>query len=280
MIEVQALRKRFGRRSVLEGVSFQVKAGEIVALAGSNGAGKTTTLGITMGFLEPSAGSVRVLGVDPLRRSHLGAIGWMPESPAFPRCFDVGSLIAFQAATVPSWDPGLATELIERLEIDLTQSVQKLSRGQTARLALLCALAHRPRLLILDDPTLGLDPKGRRLLLGELLTLAGDSGSAVLISTHLLSEADWSLDRMLLLRRGVIEVDEEVDHLKARCRRLFLPPDAPPPRDLGVMESREGPLLTAFNTEDWARFQAEVPTARCERVTLDDIYVVFTEGEN
>ncbi len=279
MIEVHGLKKRFGRRTVLDEVSFQVHAGEIVALAGSNGVGKTTTLGIAMGFLEPSAGRVRVLSENPLRRRHLGDVGWMPERPAFPRCFRVQQLINFQAATVPKWDPDLARELIDRLEIDPTQDVEKLSRGQTARLGLLCALALRPKLLILDDPTLGLDPKGRRLLLGELLALAGESGCGVLISTHLLTEADWSLDRLLLLRRGIIEIDEDVDHLKARCRRLFLPHGVSLPADLGVIESDDGPLLTAFDADVWARYQADVPAARCEPVTLEDIYVALTEGE-
>lgn len=276
MITFEGLSKRFGRKTVLEDVSFRVDPGEIVALAGANGAGKTTIMAIAMGFIRATAGSVRVLGKDPMKRGHLGDVGWMPERPAFPRCFRVRQLIAFQAATMPSWDHDLARDLRDRLDVDLAQHVEKLSRGQIARVALLCALAHRPKLLILDDPTLGLDPRGRRLLLGELLATACEWGAGVLLSTHLLSEADWSLDRVLLLRRGVIEVDETVEHLKARCRRLFLPSGVSPPTQLGVIEDATGLMATTFDSRIWAELQAEAPAARCEPVSLDDIYIGLT----
>jgi ABC-2 type transport system ATP-binding protein len=217
LLEVDNVTRRFGGRTVIDGVSFGVGPGEIVGLAGPNGAGKTTLIRMLMGFLAPSAGRARVLGDDARKRRHLDAVGWMPERPAFPPPWRVRDVVAFQAATFPSWDARHAGELVERLSLDPSHRTSTLSRGQAGRLALLLALAHRPRLLLLDDPCLGLDPAGRRLLLGELLGAAADQGSAILLSTHLLAEVEAALDRLLLLDSGRLALDERVDGLRSRA---------------------------------------------------------------
>ncbi len=280
LIEASDLSKRYGAKHVLTGTSFAVDAGEVVALAGPNGSGKTTTIRLLTGFLRADGGRVRVLDHDPIHRRHLGAVGWMSERPAFPRRLTAGRVIDFQAATFPTWDSELAEQLRERLAVDRRMRVEAMSRGQTARLALLLALAHRPRLLLLDDPTLGLDPKARRLLLGELLAAAAEEGTGVLISTHLLAEAEWSLDRLLVLAGGRITLDETVDSLKARCRRLRLPPGVEPPAELAPREHSEGTFATAFDEALWRPFQARAPEARCDAVGLEDLYIVFTEEDS
>ncbi|MEM9598540.1 MAG: ABC transporter ATP-binding protein [Acidobacteriota bacterium] len=261
----------------MRGVSLRVEPGEVVGLAGPNGAGKTTLLRILMGFLEAQRGSVRVLDEDPRSRRQLSEIGWMPESPGFPARLKVGQLIEFQAASFPKWDSGLAAELEERLGIARDVRTGDLSRGQGARLALLFALAHRPRLLILDDPTLGLDPAGRRLLLGELLGAACDAGTGILISTHLLAEAEWSLDRLVILKEGRVVLDEPVDSLKTRCRKVQAPPGTPLPAELAPLPSSAGDLATQWDDDVWRQFRVTVPGVDAQPVSLEDLYISFME---
>ena len=183
---------------------------------------------LLMGFLALSGGRIAILGEDPLTRLQVGRVGWMSEQPAFPSAYRVSELIRFQAATFPSWDESLGRELIERLEIDPSARAKRLSRGQAGRLALLFALAHRPRLLILDDPTLGLDPAARRILLGELLAASAQNGTGILLSTHLLAEVDRALDRLLILDQGKLVLDRKVDDLKDDASAHRASPGQPP----------------------------------------------------
>lgn len=209
-IEARDVEMRFGKKRVLSGVSFEVAPGEVVALAGKNGAGKTTLLDLLMGFRRPAGGSLSVLGADPLGGTVLARVGYVAERPVFPGGFRVRDVLDFQAGSFPAWDDAWAGELMERLELDPEARCSTLSRGQTGRLALVAALGHRPEVLLLDDPTLGLDPASRRLVVGEILVSVAETGAAVLLSTHLLAEVERSVDRLLILDQGRIVLDRRV----------------------------------------------------------------------
>jgi ABC-2 type transport system ATP-binding protein len=280
LVEVKGADKRYGKQVALAGVDLTVGKGEVVGLAGCNGAGKTTLINLLMGFLEADGGELKVAGESPLGRRHLDRVGWMPERPVFPSHLRVGQVMALQAAVFPTWDPAHAGELAGHLGLGAGDRVRTLSRGQLARLALLCALGHRPQVLLLDDPTLGLDPGARRLLLGELLAAAAEAGTGVLLATHLLGEADQALDRLAILDHHRIVCQEPVAGIKHRCRRLVLPQQAPaPPATLQLIESREGVMTSAWDETVWQEYQQRVPGARCEQIDLETIFIVLTGGE-
>ncbi|MEM7481427.1 MAG: ABC transporter ATP-binding protein [Acidobacteriota bacterium] len=278
LIEAEGVRKSFGSNQALGGVSFAMSPGEVVGLAGVNGAGKSTLLNLVMGFLQADEGRLSVLGVDPLSRRHLAQVGWMPERPVFPSFLTVESALAFQAATLPAWDEDLARDLRQRLRLDERGSVRSLSRGQTARLALVAALASRPDLLVLDDPTLGLDPAARRLLLGELLATAAEAGAGILVSTQLLAEIEPALDRVLVLDHGRLLLDEPVEELKSRWRRIEVPRDAIGlPAELVPTSMNGRTYASAWDEAVWRQFRQAVPNAAAHPVGLEDIFIALTE---
>ena len=279
LIEAEGLTKRFGRVRALDGAGFALAPGEVVGLAGPNGAGKTTLIRLLMGLLELHGGRLRVLAEEPARRRHLGRVGWMAEQPVFPPGWRVQRLIDFQAATLPAWDRELATALAARLELDGRARAGDLSRGRRARLAMLLALGHRPDLLLLDDPTLGLDPAGRRLLLGEILGAAAEAGTGILVATHLLRETEPALDRLLILHRGRIVLDEAVESLRRRWRRLRLPPSSPAvPAALSPKTAGGEHFSTRWDADEWRRWAGELPGADAEPVDLEDIFIAHTGG--
>ena len=160
VIEVQGVVKRFGAKTVLEELNLSVPAGQTFAFLGRNGAGKTTTIRMLLGLLKPDAGKVRVLGRDPQRQALeiRRRVGYLAEDQVMFPWMRVEQLMSFMAPFYPTWNAAWAKQLAERFELPMRTRVKHLSKGQNVRVGLLLALAHQPRLVILDDPTLGLDP--------------------------------------------------------------------------------------------------------------------------
>ena len=243
-IDVRHVSRRFGPKRALDGVSLAVPRGVVFGLIGENGAGKTTLIKHVLGLFRPQEGSVRVFGLDPVADpvGVLSRLGTLSEDRDLPGWMRVHELIRYCKAFYPSWDDAYAESLREAFELDPKARVKTLSRGQQARAGLLAALAFRPELLVLDEPSSGLDPVVRRDILGAIVRTIADEGRTVLFSSHLLDEVERVGDEVAMIDRGRIVLDGTIDDVKARHRRVTIRLDEPgdsPPR-LGAAVAVEG----------------------------------------
>ncbi len=229
-VDVQALRKRYGDREALAGVSFTIGAGEIVGLLGPNGAGKTTLIGCLLGFLLPSAGEVRLFGerAEELRPSTLGRIGFVPQALNGFTWFKVGELIDYLGKFYARAPDPVPTWLLEWAGLDMKRRVKALSGGQKQRLAILLALRHEPDFLVLDEPVSSLDPQARLDFVALIARFCRESGRSALISSHILSDLEKVATRAIFMRRGVIVHDTPMERFRTTMRWVQAPREALP----------------------------------------------------
>ncbi|MFG0248374.1 MAG: ABC transporter ATP-binding protein [Phycisphaeraceae bacterium JB051] len=230
-IQVTHLAKRFGRKQVLEDVSFQIKRGQTFALLGRNGAGKTTMLRMLMGLLKPDKKSpsgqdcsMSVLGMDPSKKAIevRSRVGYLAEDQKMFGWMSIRQILDFMAPFYPKWDKALAERYRKQFELAEITKVKHLSKGQGVRLGLLCALAHRPQLVILDDPALGLDPIMRKEFNRDLIVHLQSEGSTVFYSSHLLYEVEPIADEIAILDRGRIIIQKDTDTLRNDVKKLIM----------------------------------------------------------
>jgi ABC-2 type transport system ATP-binding protein len=238
VIQAESLTKQFGRVQALDRLSLEVRAGEVVGFLGPNGAGKTTTMRLLMGYLRPTAGRARVHGLDPWRDSVAvhARTGYLPgEVRLWPKM--TAQAIADHLARLRGLDHDLGTaELAKRLDVDLSRPVGELSKGNRQKAGVLLALLGEPELLLLDEPTSGLDP----LIQAEfhaILRERVEAGTAVLLSSHVLSEVERVADRVAVIRSGRLLMLESMAGLREKARhtvevRFGSPP--PPQAFAGV----------------------------------------------
>jgi len=225
LIEVAGLTVRYGGRTALDGVSLSVPAGAVYALLGRNGAGKSSLVRCLLGAQRPAAGSVRMLDHDVWRRraAILGEVGVVPEEPDAPPAMTARQIARFCSRLYPRWDTAGAEERLRRFGVPPDLPYGRLSKGQKGQVALTLALAPAPRLVILDDPTLGLDPLARRSVFEELIVDLADRGTTVFLTSHDLAGVEGIADRVGVLCDGRLVLDEELESVKARFRRIRLP---------------------------------------------------------
>lgn len=220
IVEIDKLTKVYGTFTAVSELDFQVEAGEIVALLGPNGAGKTTTIKMLMGILAASAGTARIRGYDCFaeRADVMRYVGYVPDDPVFYdylRGSEVLRFVAEMHGMSPAEGFRRADPLIERLELGtaLEEYAVNYSRGMKKKLGLICAFLHQPALVILDEPTNGLDPFATRALHALIRELAGD-GAAVFYSTHLLDQAEKLCDRVGILQEGSLAAEGTLGELR------------------------------------------------------------------
>ncbi len=224
IVEIERLTRQFGAKVALHELSLVIPRGGVFGLIGGNGAGKTTLLRHVLGMLKAQSGSVRVFGLDPVGNpvGVLGRIGYLSEDRDLPNWMRVRELMRYTQAFYPAWDERYAEELREAFDLDPKVKVKNLSRGQRARAGLLVALAHRPDLLVLDEPSSGLDPIVRRDILGAIIRTIGEEGRTVLFSSHLLDEVERVADRVAIIHQGRIMLTSSMDEIKETHRRITL----------------------------------------------------------
>src|SRR2546421_1722285 len=220
VISVSELTRRFGATTALDSVSVSLPRGAVYGLVGANGAGKTTLIKHILGLLRAESGSVRVFGLDPVASpvAVLSRIGYLSEENDIPGWMRVDELIRYSRAFYHAWDDAYAEELRQTFALDPTAKIKNLSKGQKARTGLLIALAFRPELLVLDEPSSGLDPIVRRDILGAVIRTVADEGRTVLFSSHLLEEVEQVADHVTMIAHGEIVLSAPLSEIKESHR--------------------------------------------------------------
>jgi ABC-2 type transport system ATP-binding protein len=221
--------KAYGRVTALDEVSFDVAEGAIYGLIGPNGAGKTTAIKILLNLVAPSSGSSTVVGVDSRRLGsrEFEQIGYVSENLKLPDWMTLGYLLSYLKPFYRNWDDALASEMTKQFDLPVDRKLRRMSRGMQMKASLLCSLAYRPRVLILDEPFTGLDPLVRDELIGGLLERA--ENTAILISSHDLAEIESFSSHIGFLDKGRLRFSEEMSSLVERFREVEVTFEAPPP---------------------------------------------------
>jgi ABC-2 type transport system ATP-binding protein len=224
IIEIRNLTRKFGSTKALDDVTLTVPAGIVMGLVGENGAGKTTLIKHILGLLRAQDGTVRVFGQDPVAdpESVLSKIGYLSEEGDLPIWMKVHELMRYAAAFYPTWDDAYASQLLKEFNLDPNAKLSKVSKGQRSRAGLLVAMAYRPQLLLLDEPSSGLDPIVRRDILGAIIRTIADDGRTVLFSSHLLTEVERVSDKIAIVKSGKILLNDTLDNVKQSHQRVTL----------------------------------------------------------
>jgi ABC-2 type transport system ATP-binding protein len=275
-VHLQDLRVRFGGLRALDGLCLRALSGEIYGLLGRNGAGKTTTLRILMGIVKPDSGVIELLG-ERVKRIPVALkqrIGYVSQEQTFYPWMTAKELGAFVGSFYPRWDGVEYTRLLRVLDVPLTQRSGVLSGGTRAKLALALALAPRPDLLLLDEPTTGLDPVARREFNDLLAASVKERGTTTVFSSHLVDEVASIASRVGIVQAGSMRIEGGVAELQARVRvvRGALPTELP----AGLSPVRGGVLQGT--AEAWAG-ASWGDGVFVESLSLEEIFLAFARTD-
>jgi ABC-2 type transport system ATP-binding protein len=220
LIEVNGLSRWFGSARALEDVSLRADVGCVYGLVGANGAGKTTLIKHLLGLLRPQKGDVRVFGLDPVRDpvGVLRRVGYLSEQRELPEWMRLEELLRYTHAYHPTWDQAYAERLLDSFGLDRRKKFADLSQGMRAQAGLVVAVAHRPELLILDEPSSGLDVVVRQDILDTIVRTVADEGRTVIFSSHLLDEVERMCDYVTVMHEGRVAVQGSVDQVRETHR--------------------------------------------------------------
>jgi ABC-2 type transport system ATP-binding protein len=284
VVDVTNLSRSFDHKIALDDLSFLATAGQVHGLVGSNGAGKTTLIKHLLGLLRATTGSVRVFGLDPVRDpvGVLGRIGYLSEERELPEWMRVDELMRYTQAYHPTWDAAYARELLETFALDPSKRIKELSKGMRAQAGLIAAVAHRPELLILDEPSSGLDVVVRRDILDAIVRAVADDGRTVIFSSHLLDEVERMSDHVTLIHQGRVALSGVLDDVRRsyqRSRVRFAEHfDRPPVLDTALAMEGAGRAWSVVHSGSLEQFRHSVVARGGEIVesrdaTLEEIFL-------
>jgi ABC-2 type transport system ATP-binding protein len=271
------------RHFALQNIDLDLPSGTIMGFIGANGAGKSTTLRILMGLVHHECGDVEVLGHGMPEQHALAkqSIGFVSEDMRLYGSATLEWHIRFLRSIFPTWDQAYAGHLLKQFELRPDQKIKGLSHGQRVKSAVLLALARRPRLLVLDEPTTGLDPVARHELLRELMSFMADENRSILFSSQNTLDVEQISDQIAFIDRGrIIDADDKESFLE-RWRRLRLetPPGVVLPTLPGIVETQSSGRLATVTTRSYepsiaAAYQSAGATVRAvDKMTLEEIFV-------
>ncbi len=282
---------RYGKTLALDQVSLSVEPGQVYALLGRNGSGKTSLVRCLLGHQKPTEGNLELFGQDAwaCRTSLMHRVGVVSEEPDAPPLMTPRQIVRFCARLYPTWDQVGVDDRLRRFRVPLDIPSGRLSRGEKAQLSLALALGAKPDLLVLDDPTLGLDAVARREVFDEVLADLADRGTTVFITTHDLAGIEGIADRIGILQNGRLKVDAPLERLKAQYRRIsWAPLDKVQPRDLAALAPvwrHEGPLGgTAVVASEGAALpsilaQAGPAEIQVDALSLEELFIALVGVE-
>jgi ABC-2 type transport system ATP-binding protein len=279
VIEARGLKKSYGATRALDGVSFSVEAGRIVGLIGPNGAGKTTALKAILG-LTPFEGELQVLGKNPYRERNtvMQDVCFIADVAVLPKWLRVSQALDYVAGVHPRFERARAEEFLRKTDIGLKRRVRELSKGMVTQLHLALILAIDARLLVLDEPTLGLDLLYRRQFYDTLLNDYFDKERTILLTTHQVEEIENLLTDVIFINRGHIALDSPVEGLATRYMQLNVKPDqAVRARELKPFYEREvfGRVAMFFEGRSTEEL---VPLGEIRTPSIADLFVAKMQG--
>ena len=289
VLETQGLTKYYGPTLALDSFTVKIPRGCICGFVGRNGSGKTTAIKLMLGFLKPTAGSSTLLGCDSqnLPPAVRQRIGYVSEGHRLIRWMSIAEIAKFQAAFFPAqWDNKFFWEMIEYFDLSKKRKIKHLSTGQRAQVSLALALAPNPELLVMDDPTLGLDAAIRRQFLEGMIQLIMKQGRTILFSSHILGDVERVADRLLVIDKGVVRADCSLEQFRKTVKKFkFVFRQSPPSQfDIeGLLHYRTGPNeleLVVVGADDakiagWAK-SAGASDYQAVNMNLEDQFIEYT----
>ncbi len=287
IVEIDNLRKEY-KGFTLDNISLQVPQGTIMGFIGPNGAGKTTTIKILMDMIQPKSGSVRMFGLDHRKNiKHVrNKAGYVGEDQNFYGDKTVAWTGKFVSEFFDKWDTNLFQKLLTDFAISRTKKTKDLSKGMKVKLSLAIALSHNPDLMILDEPTAGLDPVIRREVLELLRTFPADGKKSVIISSHITDDITRIADYVAFLIEGKIALFEAKDELLAKWKRIHYKKSTLDDSIVSTLKSRKEHMFgSAGVTEDYPALKESLSEGlakeevKVENLGLDDVLIALVKGE-
>jgi ABC-2 type transport system ATP-binding protein len=289
VIVTQNLTKYYDGQCAVDSLNLRVAQGTVYGLLGRNGAGKTTTIKMLLGMAHPSYGRSELFGEDSLqlRPETRARIAYLAEGHPLYRWMTIRQAVHFTRAFYERWNQTLLEQILDHFELSPKRPIRRLSRGQQAQVALALAVSTDPELLILDDPTLGLDTVVRRDFLESLIQIIQRRGRTILFSSHILGDVERVADRIGIVIDGVLRVDCPTDHFKESLRKVILEFDGEPPElpaCPGLVNScRVGRhwelVLVGYRDEHQKRFESLHPREiEVIDYNLEDAFIEYTRG--